>query len=220
MELLTKKPQELMKSIKLTAILVICLLITVGAKSSNAPSSPLDTIDIKEQFNHVIKKSNRYNNYRVIKSTELLLLKSNVFDSIDGLKNKNKQTRSLLLTEETKVDSLNTLLTANRKELSKTKEVQNNISLLGLNLKKTVYNSIMWSVSVTLFMLLFMFALLFKRSNVITRKKVKESEELKEEIEQNRRKSREREEKIVRKLHDEINRYKKKVYQLEKNLHS
>lgn len=207
-----------MKLLRYATIVLAVLLISRNATSNT--TSPLDTIKIKDQFNYITTKSTKYNEYRVVKITSLNQLKSNVFDSIDVLKKEISDLNVLLNQEISKNDTLNASLLTSLDELAQTKNEKDNMSLFGLFMSKQAYNTLMWTLTLSLFVAFALFVFLFNRSNSLTSRTKKDLEELKEELENNRRKAREREEKVVRKLHDEINRYKKRVYQLEKSTHN
>jgi signal transduction histidine kinase len=196
------------------AIIVISLLCsTLNAKDS----TPLDTGRIKEQFNYLIKKSTQYNDYRVVKSASLFALKKHISDTIDDLTSELYNSKTQITQKAKKLDSLNLVLASTQNELAQAIELRDNINIIGISTSKAAYNSIMWTTAIGLLFLASLLFILFKRSNKITRKSKREIEELKNELHENRRRAREREEQVVRKLHDEINRYKKRVYQLEKS---
>lgn len=191
------------------------MLICGNAKSNDL--TPLDTSGIQDQFNYIIKKSTKYNDYKVVKATSLKSLQSNVLDSLNGLKT-NLLTTELNLTKELAlVASLKIDLAASKEALAEVSKSKDSMILFGASITKSAYKSIMWTACAVL-LALFIFASLILQKSNSARKRIKaDLEELKIELENNRRRSREREEKIVRKLHDEINKYKKRVYQLEKS---
>lgn len=207
-----------MKFIKLGAILIVSFL-AFNTSIANEPS-PLDTCNLKEQFSYLEKKSTRYNDFRVVKIATLNILKKHIFDTINAIQATNLSNEAQLRTEGLINDSLNAKLLTTEDYLAQAQKAINGIDILGFTTSKKTYNTIMWSVSLTFIGLFLFLLLLYKRSNSVTISTKKDLEELKTELEHNRRRSREREEKVVRRLHDEINRYKKRVYQLEKSTQS
>lgn len=195
----------------------IIVLMLFSNNLSAKELSPLDTAKVKEQFNYVIRKAQKYNDYRVIKSTQIFSLRRHVFDTIDGLKSDLRISKQQVSAQAKKIDSLNAALGSTKDELTQVIKARDSISFVGLTVHKTAYNALMWGITGGLLILLSVFFILFKRSNSISSKFKIDIEELKEELHTNRKRAREREEKVVRKLHDEINRFKKRVYQLEKS---
>ena len=82
------------------------------------------------------------------------------------------------------------------------------MTLFGMQLGKTNYNVLMWSIVAALFALLIFFILKFKGSNSLTRDAKLKLEEVEAEFEEHRKIALEREQKVRRQLQDEINKNK------------
>jgi len=80
------------------------------------------------------------------------------------------------------------------------------LSLFGLQMSKTGYNALMWSIIAALLALLLVFIFRFKNSNSITKAAKLKLSETEEEFEEHRRNALEREQKVRRQLQDEINK--------------
>jgi hypothetical protein len=89
-----------------------------------------------------------------------------------------------------RIDSLNSRLNATKMELAETSRTKNAISILGIKLDKTMYNTIMWIIVAGLAFLLVIGFLAFKRNRTITLTTKKELNELREEFEEYRKKTR------------------------------
>ena len=83
------------------------------------------------------------------------------------------------------------------------------MALFGMQMSKTSYNVLMWSIIGGLLALLIFFIYKFKNSNAITRKANHDLAEIEEEFNEHRRTALEREQKVRRQLQDEINKQKK-----------
>jgi len=83
------------------------------------------------------------------------------------------------------------------------------MSFLGMQVSKSTYNSILWTVIAGLLGTLLFFIYKFKKSNTLTQEARSNLSELEVEYEDHRRRALEREQKISRQLQDEINKYKK-----------
>ena len=81
-----------------------------------------------------------------------------------------------------------------------------NISLFGLLLNKTTYNSILWSLIGVLLISLLFFIYKFKNSSVLTNEAKESLVDVEQEFEQYRKKTLEKEQKLRRQLQDEINK--------------
>jgi predicted nucleic acid-binding Zn-ribbon protein len=123
-------------------------------------------------------------------------IKSNALDSlkaaktqINGLKN---NTRTLNL----RIDSLNTSVGTIKSDLDQMTKTKNSISLLGIEINKTAYNAVLWTIIVALAGLLTVGFLAYQRNYRVTAHTRKECEELKKEFEAYRKASREAREKM------------------------
>jgi uncharacterized membrane-anchored protein YhcB (DUF1043 family) len=84
------------------------------------------------------------------------------------------------------------------------------MSFIGIPMHKTLYNSIMWIVIAGLVILTVILFLTAKRNITVTLRTKKDLEEIREEYETYRKESRERQEQLVVKHHNEIRKLKGK----------
>ena len=82
------------------------------------------------------------------------------------------------------------------------------MSLFGIQMSKTSYNILMWSIIAGLLTFLLVFIYKFKNSNSITKSAKIALAEVETEFEEHRRVALEREQKVRRQLQDEINKQK------------
>ena len=95
-----------------------------------------------------------------------------------------------------RTDSLNVLLTTTRQQLDKITATKNKISVLGLEINKTAYNTIMWILVGGLILLMAVGFLIFKRNLVVLLRTEKDLKELKDEFAAYRQSSRIAREKV------------------------
>jgi len=169
----------------------------------------IDTGSVKNQFDYLINKSNRYKDYKVVKINWLQKLKSNVTDSLSASEKEILNNYSLINSQKNSIDSLNlTLNNSERKIASLNAEIQS-ISLFGFEFKKPMFKIIMFLIIGTLTVLLMVFITKFKRSNSITIQTKLTLKEVETEFEEHRKIALEREQKVRRQLQDELNKQKK-----------
>ena len=96
-----------------------------------------------------------------------------------------------------------------QKKLGATTVEKDSMSFFGIQISKGGYNVIMWIIVLILLVLFMLFVVRFRRSNILTQEAKLALAELETEYEEHRRKSLEREQKISRKLQDELNKQKK-----------
>lgn len=187
----------LMKSIILFFTCSLFLIQITQAQEKNT---------VKDQFQSLYKNSNNYQIYKVVKKQEYLQLQKSILDSISTLKNKIASENQLATQQQKTIEELNTKINSLNETLSASKSKENGIYLFGILLQKTVYNTILWSIILVLITIAAFFIYKFKNSNTLTNEAKESLIEVEQELEQHRKKSLEREQKLRRQLQDEINK--------------
>lgn len=164
---------------------------------------------IDNQFEYVIQRSNNYQDYKVVKKTWLNELKAHTLDSIKAIQKDLSDTQVVVEAQSNEILDLKDKLSTTNTTLSATKEEKDNMSLFGLQMSKTGYNILMWSIIACLFALLLFFIYQYRNSNAVTKLSKKSLVEIEEEFEEHRRNALEREQKVRRQLQDELNKQKK-----------
>lgn len=167
---------------------------------------------IDHQFEYVISKSYTYRgNGKVYKNVEfhwLTELKASVLDSLNAIHKTLDSTNSIVQNQTKEIENLITNLSTTQSTLSDTNAEKDNMSLFGLQMSKTGYNVLLWSIIGGLLALLLIFIFKFKSSNSSTKEAKQKLEEVETEFEDHRRIALEREQKVRRQLQDEINKSK------------
>lgn len=188
-------------------ILKIFALLLVFASTPVIAQQTNKTLD--DHFVDVIEKSNRYEDYKVVKRYKLDDLKRSVTDTVAAYKTEVAQLKASLESTQAKVTELETQLANIQNELAQAKTAEDQMSFMGSATSKSTYKTIMWSVIGGLLFLLIIFILRFKSSNSVTRASKIKLQEVEDEYESHRQRSLEREQQIRRKLQDEINKNRK-----------
>ncbi|OAD92705.1 hypothetical protein A7A78_02000 [Aequorivita soesokkakensis] len=173
-----------------------------------------DTIQVKkntlnEQMTDAFDKSNSYQEYKVVKKTQLATLKRNILDSVSSLEKKISSQDSELKQQKSEIDSLRQNLKNTQQSLTTSKEKEDGIAIFGILTSKTTYNAIMWSIIALLLLFGGFLFYRFLNSTKITNAAELKMVEMEMELEDYRRNSLEREQKLRRKLQDEINKNRK-----------
>lgn len=165
-----------------------------------------DTNSIENQFEELYKKSSTYQVYKVISKDKYQRLKLNILDSLKDLKEIIAHKESLLLKEKSNIEETKKLLTQTEIDLNISLKKESSIDILGIKLSKVVYNLLLWGIIVLLLLGLSYFIFKFFRSNVLTKEAKNNLVDVEQEFEQHRKKTLVREQKLRRKLQDEINK--------------
>jgi hypothetical protein len=207
-----------MKPIKL--LLFIAALFTFcftgfSQTDTDEDKLSLNSGSIDNQFDYVIKKSNgwrdeRGQNYRVIKSYWLTELKSHTLDTLKAVQKDLIDTQIIVDSQAKEISDLKSNLANTQDDLEQTNDEKNNMALFGMQMSKTSYNVLMWTIIAGLLALLLFFIYKFNNSNAITRQAKDNLAEIEEEFDEHRKTALEREQKVRRQLQDEINKQKAK----------
>ncbi len=192
------------KNMKLRVLTLIILLLS--SVSFTQETTIEDTNSIENQFEELYKKSSTYQIYKVISKDKYQRLKLNILDSLKNLKKIIAHEQSLLLLEKTNIKETKTLLAKAEIDLNIALKKENSIDVLGVQLSKTAYNMLLWGIIVLLLSGLSYYIFKFFRSNILTKEAQNNLMDVEKEFEQHRKKTLVREQKLRRKLQDEINK--------------
>lgn len=187
------------RPIILTATLLSFITISFAQSTKN-------TID--DQFTKMIQESNSYQSYKVVPKNQLDILQRNVRDSITQLHSTIANNNKVFQDTKTTLDSLTTKLNTTEIELNQSLERENNLEVFGVGTHKSTFQTIVWSIIGILILTLAILFYRFKKSHTDTKDALKKLSETEHELEEVRRMSLEREQKIRRQLQDEINKNK------------
>lgn len=192
-------------------ILIIAAFFLLTSQETFGQSERVAILDrgpIEAQFNEVITKSSRYQDFKVVKETWLNTLRSHVNDTIANLKRQLNDARKLTATHQGKVDSLNNQLSSVNTELTQVHGEKDSMKFLFFSVGKDTYNRIVWTFVGILIIALLVFILLFKRSSSIINQAKADLEEKKQEFDAFRKRALERESQLSRNYLNELNKYK------------
>jgi len=198
---------------KLYSLLIAGLfsLTTVAQiTTANGDEQPKTVVALYDQ---VIKTSNNYNNgpkrYKVIDRNKLDAFRTQLKDSVTGLKAQIVTLDEVIANQNAEVAGLNASLTATQGDLDATRAEKDSMSLFGLQMSKTAYNGLLWGIIAVLFLGLLFFMSRFKNSNAVTKDAQHKLNEAEAEFETYRKKALEKEQKMGRMLQDERNKLAK-----------
>ncbi|PQB04535.1 tRNA (guanine-N1)-methyltransferase [Aureitalea marina] len=192
---------------KKTLVLLYIFLMLGAILLAQETTETGNTLD--DQFTDVIDNSNRYQDYKVVKIYKLNALKKSVMDSLAAIEKDLNTAQDTIAAKDNTIGGLSANLKSTQDELAVSREKENGISLFGILLTKSTYNTIMWSSIGLLLLLLVVTVVRFRQSNAVTRESKLKLAEVEEEYEDYRQRTLDREQQLRRKLQDEINKQKK-----------
>ncbi|GHC52509.1 hypothetical protein [Ulvibacter litoralis] len=164
------------------------------------------TNTIEDQFTDVIEGSNSYQEFKVIKKTEINTLRKNVLDSVSALELKIETANSEIEKQKSEINTLTENLSTTKKELVISKEKEDGIELFGVITQKSTYNTILWSIIIGLLVILAFLFIKYKNSHGVTKAAKLKLAETEADFEAHRQKTLTNEQQLRRKLQDEINK--------------
>lgn len=190
----------------LIAIFCIFSTYTVIGQAANQVNPDWETGSIENQIDFLIRSSNNYQDYKVIKKASIFQLKTNILDSLNSIGESMAASQNRVREQESTINSLNTRLKNMQEDLDKTNKEKGSISFMGMQMNKGAYQALMWAVIAGLLALLGFFIFRFRQSHLITAQARHDLEEVRNEFDDHRKRSLEREQKAMRKLQDVLNK--------------
>lgn len=196
-------------------IVFTCFIsLTSFSQTNDDETLSLYESSIDNQFEYILRKSGNFKGtngqpYEAVKRSMFLALRAHTIDSLKTVHKNLAETQAVVKNQAKEIANLKSNLSNTKVDLDKTNSEKNNMALFGMQMSKTNYNVLMWSIIGGLLALLLFFIYKFKNSNSITREANHNLAEIEEEFDEHRRTALEREQKVRRQLQDEINKQKK-----------
>jgi len=163
-------------------VFTVVLFTVVNAMGQSGMPAELTSSTILEQINYVEKHTRIYDNFRAIREDIYQKVNRNFIDTLLAERSRIEALENLTSGLNGKTDSLNVLLNTTRASLEDVTTTKNSIKVLGLEIRKGVYNTIMWTIVGALVFILILGFLVFKRNLVVLLRTEKDLKELKDEF--------------------------------------
>ena len=182
-------------------ILLLAIPTIISAQTSSI-ESVLDSTSLRGQFDYIYSKSNTYEQYKVVKISSLNALKENSLDSIKRYKDQISENLKTINKLNKDLNTQNAEIKNLKEELASTKEAQNSIGLLGMQVTKGAYNTLMWGIIFILLAISAVLLSLYKRGHHVVKTTKNRLAEVQEDLEKLRKNALVREQKLARELMD------------------
>jgi cell division septum initiation protein DivIVA len=165
----------------------------------------LNSGTINSQFDYLNSISNNYQEYKVVKKAHLDKIRQNVTDSLNVFKEDLVTLKQDLKSRQADIAGLKEQMAALEKQLVSAEEARDSFAFLGLPVHKAAYNSFMWTLVAILLGAFLFFLFQYSQSHKVISKARKDLEETREEFDQHRKNTLDRERKLKRELVDALN---------------
>lgn len=169
-------------SFKHVLVFSVIFFTVITAIGQTAMPVELTSSTIGEQIQYLEKHTRIYEGYRAIREDMYQKINGNFIDTLQAEKSRVAALESLTSNLNGKTDSLNALLNTTRANLQEITNTKNNIRVLGLEIRKGAYNTIMWTIVGGLVFVLALGFLVFKRNLTVLLRTEKDLKELKDEF--------------------------------------
>lgn len=202
------------KTYKMKLLKILFILLFFSATTLQSQNEKKQTIitkaltkdNLKNQFETLIEKSPTFQGFNNLRFGNVRKFKTNLFDTLKAFDNKYKIANTKIKEQRLEIEKLNTNITSINTSLSDITKEKDSINVFGIRTTKTTYNTVLWSIILSLLMTTLVFLFKFKSSNKTTKDTKNLYTEIENEFETHRKNSLEREQVLRRKLQDEINK--------------
>lgn len=193
-----------MKKFNRSALFFILFSIAFSslAQNSSDGQNSLQSGTIDSQFDYIYDVSNNFQEYKVVKQSNLDQLKSNILDSMQTMRAEVLDIKNQIKSQNDSISAINQRLEQSEIEKQEAIDAKDNFSFLGIGIHKAVYSSIMWILVAGLAFGLAFFSFQYFKSFKKIKKAQRDLAELQEEFDQHRKNTLERERKLKRELID------------------
>jgi hypothetical protein len=201
--------KKTMKHSKAVILTVFSLFLVSQSVSAQNTPEVMDTATLGEQLIYVQERTRIYDGFRAIREDIFQKMKKNSLDSLNEAKLEIATQNSELTERNVEIETLNADLGRVKNERDQAIRTKDSFTLLGMEMNKGVYSTVLWIIILVLALFGVAMFLLFKRAYVVTSQTNKELESIKEEYESHKKNAREKYEKLVVTHHNEIMKLKR-----------
>jgi hypothetical protein len=184
------------------SVLIIFSTFQLAVSQTTDTGNSLRSGAINSQFEYIYESSNNFDDYKVVKKTNLDQLKSNILDSMKTMRSEVADQKSLMQSKNDSIGSLNNMLVVSETEKQTAIDAKDNFTFLGIGVQKAFYSSMMWILVAVLATALAFFSFQYLKSFSRIKKARRDLEEFHEEFENHRKNTLDRERKMKRELID------------------
>ena len=189
---------------------VFLLMVYENGYSQSEMPPELTSGSITEQIKYLQERTRIYENYRAIREDMFQKLSRNVLDTIALKQSRIEELAWNHASLVSKYDSVNVLLGRADENLIQALDTKNSIKVLGVEVRKNAYNSVMVTVILALLAVLLLGFIAFRRNLIVMSRTTKDLKDIREEFETYRQTTRIAREKMQMDHFNEIKKLKGK----------
>ncbi len=191
---------------RILPLMVMLILATASAFGQSKSSAPLDEGTIRSKFDYLINESERFKEFQVVNRRWIRKVRDHVADSLNTVRADLTSKVNTISTQQKEIDGLKAELAGTNENLATVTGERDSIKFFGMNIGKNAYKSIMWGIVGGLALLSLILFLSFKRSHSVTSNTQQALKRTQDEFDAFRERTLKKEQKIMRRLQDELNK--------------
>lgn len=183
--------------------------VTAAAQPNNAFKYSPDGLkkgSLANQFDHLNYISKNNYDFKMVRKTNLEIVKRNVIDTVTKLQKEITSLKSSSSNYTSNTKNLQDSIQVLKDQLAQEQEKTDSFSFLGINTSKAFYSTVVWTIIGVLVVAAFVFLISYRKAKVDTVEFQKTAEQSQEEFATFRKKAMEKEQLLKRQLQDELNK--------------
>lgn len=161
---------------------------------------------LANQFDHLNYISKNNYDFKMVRKTNLDIIKKNVVDTVSKLQKEINTLKSASSNYGSTTKGLQDSVQILKDQLAQEQEKVDSFSFLGINTTKSAYSSIVWIIIAVLLISTVTFLFSYRKAKVNTDEYQKTADQAQEELALFRKKALEKEQALKRQLQDELNK--------------
>ncbi|MCK5781059.1 MAG: hypothetical protein KAH10_00575 [Flavobacteriales bacterium] len=187
---------------KLVILSVLMIMMSFSAFAAKDINAWKNEVKVERQFSVFKKNLNLWNGYLSFKEFQINDFYKALSDTINNLETTIDTDRTTISSLKSTITSLNGELSSTQSKLDESLTREESFSTLGIQVSKTNFATIMYSIAIVLLVLVGIFLFLYKQSQQITREAKSKLYDLEKEFDQHKKNNLEKCTKLNRELHD------------------
>ncbi|NJC26579.1 hypothetical protein [Neolewinella antarctica] len=192
--------------ISVIIFLALAFFTTTPLQAQIGDPARADSVSLRGQFDEMLRVSNKFQFYKVVREPFLQAFMNNVNDSISIYTSEIEELNATIATQASKVQEQTTYISDRDRAISTLEQDNQSINLLGMQLSKETYSTVVWSTIIGLLVALVLAISRMRYASSTAKEAKVNATKLAEELELSKRRRLEIEQNLRRQLQDELNR--------------
>ena len=183
--------------------------VTATQQTNNAYKYSPDGLrkgSLANQFDHLNYISKNNYDFKMVRKSNLDIVKKNVVDTVAKLHKEINSLKSTSSNYSSNTKNLQDSIQTLKDQLAQEQQKTDSFSFLGINTSKALYSTVVWTIIAVLAVATFIFLFSYRKAKVDTIEFQKTAEQSQEEFATFRKKAMEKEQLLNRQLQDELNK--------------